>query len=201
MASIQVALMLVAAVAGQGVTAFTQLHGRVAIAPGRSTNGGVAPLRAAGFGAKTSKRRKAVKKPKLAVPKKSKLDYDTPQPVGSKESLAGDVPVAPDALSPEDYFQRLNVDGVHPVDLSFPGLKVLHLDPPVYRVEGLLSAAECAAIRALPATGRCFELPREANTAGANVAARRTSTTWYARFREEPMLPLVERASQLFAGA
>ena len=77
---------------------------------------------------------------------------------------------------------------------------MLHLDPPVYRVRGLLSPEECGALIGLTATGRCREMPKAAGTFAAGEAVRRTSTTWYARFAEAPVVPLLRRASALFRG-
>ena len=40
---------------------------------------------------------------------------------------------------------------VHPLDLSYPGLRLCHLDPPIFVVEDFLSGEECDALVALSA--------------------------------------------------
>ena len=165
------------------------------------------PALYAGFGGTATKKKKSSTATKKKKSKKSsgldefrpakKVDEDVPREV-RKASLPDDVGpfgVAIDAL--EDRSALADRD-VHPIDLDFPGLKVLHLDPPIFRVEGLLSEAECKDLIELTDTGRCFELPRASNTDGAGAASRRTSTTWYGRFREAAARPLVDRASKLF---
>ena len=65
------------------------------------------------------------------------------------------------------------------LDLSWPGLRVLHLDPPVLTVDGFFSDAECDAYRALEhatETGDAHMLAQSATFSGASDA--RTSTTW-----------------------
>jgi len=118
-------------------------------------------------------------------------DEDAPRFLGDrKKSLAAPLPVAE---APE-----LAHAAVHPVDLDDARLRVLHADPPVYRVEGFLTPAECADLIALTQTGRCREMPKAAGTFSQGEALRRTSTTWYARFREPAALALLRGARKLF---
>lgn len=78
-----------------------------------------------------------------------------------------------------------------------PRLRALHVDPLVIRVEGLLTGTECDRLIKLTSSSRSREMPREAGTFGSQQAARRTSTTWYVRFREPEVAPLLSRAAHL----
>ena len=86
----------------------------------------------------------------------------------------GDKGVSPSKLAPGA------LDAYSPnLDLAFPGLRVLHLDPPVLTVDGFFSEAECDAYRALEhatETGDAHMLAQSATFSGASDA--RTSTTW-----------------------
>jgi collagen type III alpha len=69
-----------------------------------------------------------------------------------------------------------------PVDLSYPGLRVLHLDPPVFAVDAFFSPDECRRMAAAAAaTGRMAGSKVGGGNAGGAVAAalssRRTSTS------------------------
>ena len=163
-------------------------------------------LRAKGFASTSTKKKpkKAKKKPpptpsldlpsldSWGLPPPEPYDEDRPVPC-QKRSL--DAPTSVAAAG-----DALAARRVHPVDLDDDRLEVLHLDPPVYRVRGLLSPEECGDLIALTATGRCREMAKDAGTFSSGEAARRTSTTWYARFREAAVAPLIARASTLFAG-
>ena len=75
------------------------------------------------------------------------------------------------------------------LDHAFPGLRVLHLDPPVLTVDGFFSDAECDAYRALEhatETGDAHMLAQSATFSGASDA--RTSTTWFLRYQAVPKL-------------
>ena len=123
-------------------------------------------------------------------------DEDAPRDLGArKTSLAGP------PVSVREAGAALARARAHPVDLADPKLSVLHLDPPVFRVAGFLSPGECADLIALTASGRCREMPKEAGTFAAGEALRRTSTTWYARYREPAVAPLLSRARRLLGGA
>ncbi|KAJ8601418.1 hypothetical protein CTAYLR_005932 [Chrysophaeum taylorii] len=78
-----------------------------------------------------------------------------------------------------------------------PRLRELHADPLVIRVEQLLSSAECDEIVGLTRSARAKEMPRDAGTFDTSHAARRTSTTWYARFAEPEVAPLLARAADI----
>ena len=122
-------------------------------------------------------------------------DEDAPRDLGARKVSLEAPPVAVAAAG-----AALAHAKAHPVDLGDPRLAVLHLDPPVYRVQGFLSTEECAALIALTASGRCREMPKAAGTFAAGEAPRRTSTTWYARYREPACAPLLRRARALFRG-
>ena len=71
-----------------------------------------------------------------------------------------------------------------PVDLSFPGLRIHHLDPPVFSVDAFFTPEECAQMReAALSTGRMVESKVGAGNAnsddrgGAAASLRRTSTS------------------------
>lgn len=70
-----------------------------------------------------------------------------------------------------------------PVDLDYPGLRIHHLDPPVFTIEGFFSPEECKIMRdAAVDTGRMIESKVGAgNVHGdasvAAASARRTSTS------------------------
>ena len=91
----------------------------------------------------------------------------------------GDKGVSPSKLAPGA------LDAYSPnLDLAFPGLRVLHLDPPVLTVDGFFSEAECDAYRALEhatETGDAHMLAQSATFSGASDA--RTSTTWFLRYQ------------------
>ena len=77
-------------------------------------------------------------------------------------------------------------------------LEVLHVEPLVIRVRGLLSSDECERLAGLSSTTRAKEMAKDAGTFSGSQASRRTSTTWYARFQEPEVAPLVARAAKLF---
>lgn len=79
-----------------------------------------------------------------------------------------------------------------------PRLRAVHLDPLVIRVEGFMTEAECDEVVSL--SGRSKEMPKAAGTFDSSQALRRTSTTWYARFREPELAPLLGRAESLLGG-
>ena len=165
----------------------------------------------AGFGAPkkagtTKARRKRPRPPPRAAPARPALDKwglpvaepedeDAPRDLGARKVSLEAPPVAVATAG-----AALAHAKAHPVDLGDPRLAVLHLDPPVYRVQGFLSTEECAALIALTASGRCREMPKAAGTFAAGEAPRRTSTTWYARYREPACAPLLRRARALFRG-
>ena len=99
----------------------------------------------------------------------------------SHPDRVGDGPVAPAraALPPLPERWRAVADAAGPVADGWvaafgdPRLAVLHLDPPVYRVQGFLSTEECAALIALTASGRCREMPKAAGTFAAGEAPPR----------------------------
>ena len=96
----------------------------------------------------------------------------------------GDKGVSPSKLAPGA------LDAHCPnLDHAFPGLRVLHLDPPVLTVDGFFSDAECDAYRALEhatETGDAHMLAQSATFSGASDA--RTSTTWFLRYQAVPKL-------------
>ena len=96
---------------------------------------------------------------------------------------------------------------VHDVDLEYPGLRLVHLDPPVFVIEDFLSAEECDRFTALAAADDDEEKEEEE---GCPVAmkvgsptfgqlgalnAARTSTTWFLRY--DAVREFVERNAAL----
>ena len=81
------------------------------------------------------------------------------------------------------------LDAHHPtIDLSYPGLRVLHLDPPVLAIDGFFTDEECDAYRALAecTSGDAHRLEQSATFGGTSTA--RTSTTWFLRLQAVPNL-------------
>jgi hypothetical protein len=70
------------------------------------------------------------------------------------------------------------------LDLSWPALRILHLDPPVLVVDNFFSAEECDAYAALRDGGPevVHELEQSATFSAASASAR-TSTTWFAAYQ------------------
>ncbi|KAL1528167.1 hypothetical protein AB1Y20_009528 [Prymnesium parvum] len=72
--------------------------------------------------------------------------------------------------------------------LDARGLRVLHLDPPVWIVDGFFSAEECESYRALAEDAqRALRLEQSA-TFSASTATARTSATWFIRYQDAPQL-------------
>ena len=97
---------------------------------------------------------------------------------------------SPEGISPSESslynkqeFAAALADRYMPVDLDYPGLRIHHLDPPVFTIEGFFTPEECKIMReAAIGTGRMIESKVGAgNVHGdASVAAssaRRTSTS------------------------
>jgi hypothetical protein len=99
---------------------------------------------------------------------------------------------------------------VHNVDLTFPGLRLVHLDPPVFVIEDFLSAQECDRYVALAAasdkeeeedTEEEAECPRAMKVGSptfgqlGSLNAARTSTTWFLRY--DAVREMVERNAAL----
>jgi len=94
---------------------------------------------------------------------------------------------------------KLPLGAVHPLDLDFPGLRVVHLDPPVFVVEGFLTPKECDDIVQLsedPLNG--YEVGSPTFSSQLSASASRTSTSWFLRYEAVPTL--VERVSALLKG-
>lgn len=135
---------------------------------------------------------------KPPVKKKKKVDpwgvpsEDTPVPsiVARTRPL-----VAPQPLTEVDRPSNVVFEAFD--DAWAPRLECLHLDPLVIRVKALMSRDECDRLVAATSSTRCKELPRDAGTIDSSLAGRRTSTTWYARFAEPEVAPLLGRAARL----
>ena len=86
------------------------------------------------------------------------------------------------------------------LDVNYPGLRVLHGDPPVLIVENFFSADECDAYRALREGGptQVHELAQSATFSSVTSTAR-TSTTWFVAYQSAPLL--LARASALLGVA
>ena len=76
------------------------------------------------------------------------------------------------------------------LDLAWPGLRVLHLDPPVLVADNFFSAEECdayAALRDVDDPGAVHELGQSATFSSATAQAR-TSTTWFVAYQRAALL-------------
>lgn len=75
------------------------------------------------------------------------------------------------------------------LDLNWPGLRVLHYDPPVFTVDNFFSDEECDAYAALRDEGPdvVHELTQSATFSEMSASAR-TSTTWFAAYQNVPTL-------------
>ncbi len=75
------------------------------------------------------------------------------------------------------------------IDLNYPGLRVLHLDPPVLTVDNFFSPEECDEFHALHASpadeGAAHELAQSATFGGSTT---RTSTTWFIAYQRATAL-------------
>lgn len=112
-----------------------------------------------------------------------------PPPGPSIDSLPGDtsepcIDASDTALYDRRTLAKNLTDNYMDVDLNYPGLKIAHLDPPIFIVEGFFSAAECAAmIDAAVATGRMATSKVGAGNANdgapllAAESSRRTSSS------------------------
>lgn len=84
-------------------------------------------------------------------------------------------------------------DGLHEsqpgLNLSFPGLKILHLDPPVITVDNFFTDAECDEYLALHSgdSSSVYQLEQSATFSGLTAQAR-TSTTWFVAYQRVPYL-------------
>jgi len=78
---------------------------------------------------------------------------------------------------------------------DFPAIKVIHLDPPVFVIDGFWSAEECDAYRALADDETKAYMLQQSATFSAISANARTSTTWFVRYQDAP--GLVGRAATL----
>lgn len=127
------------------------------------------------------------------------------------------VPYSIDPQYDEEYFsgpQDRNVVGVHAnysegvaatelteadglqeavpeLNLSFPGLKVVHLDPPVLTIDNFLSDAECEELVALQFADASSVKQEASRTEGdlpEELGEWRSSTTWRMAFQRVPNL-------------
>lgn len=91
-------------------------------------------------------------------------------------------------------------------DTSYPGLELLHIDPPVYQIKSFISESMCDEIVIAATTSgervdvsRTYLLHKPANTSEATKAslsqATRSSTTWY--LQNKHVEDLVQRVSAL----
>ena len=84
------------------------------------------------------------------------------------------------------------------LDLSWPGLRVLHLDPPVLIAENFFTAEECdayAELRNLDDPSAIHELAQSGTFGGGATAQARTSTTWFVAYQR--VATLLAKASAL----
>lgn len=74
------------------------------------------------------------------------------------------------------------------VDINYPGLKLVHLDPPVFVVDDFFSSDECDTYRALCDDGENTHQLAQSATFSSVTSGARTSTTWFARYQAVPFL-------------
>ena len=79
------------------------------------------------------------------------------------------------------------------LDMEYPGLRVVHLDPLVCVIDDFLTPAECQAHIALSESESTLHFAQSGTFGGETKA--RTSTTWFARYQDCPYL--VSKASAL----
>ncbi|KAJ1462767.1 hypothetical protein M885DRAFT_456473 [Pelagophyceae sp. CCMP2097] len=164
-----------------------------------------------GFGAPSTKRKASVrpkKAPEAAAPTVpavdkwgvAAVDEDAPRDLGGHARAVprGEGPVAlADALADDATLLAPYLD----LDRDHAGLEVLQYDPLVLRVSSFLTAAECDGIVSVAGTARSREMPRAAGTFDGTESDRRTSTTFYVRYAEPEVQPLVKRAAALLGVA
>ena len=78
---------------------------------------------------------------------------------------------------------------------DYPGLKLVHLDPPVCVIDDFWSAEECDAYRALADDEVKTYRLGQSGTFSTGTQAARTSTTWFVRYQDAAQL--VARAAAL----
>jgi len=94
------------------------------------------------------------------------------------------------------HLEGASLDFVHPVDLDFPGLRVVHLDPLVLVVENFLTGEECDELISLSADPEAAMQVASPTFGGAlAMTGQRTSTTWFLRYASARNL--VERNAAL----
>jgi len=84
------------------------------------------------------------------------------------------------------------------LDLSWAGLRVLHVDPPVLIADNFFTDEECdayAALRELDDPGAVHQLEQSATFGGGATAQARTSTTWFVAY--DRVANLLAKASAL----
>jgi len=106
-------------------------------------------------------------------------------PISSEELAAGGIPGTSERFGP---FSRAAYDefvahAFMPVNLEMPGLRVLHLDPPVMTIDGFLSPEHCTAIVDASAATGCMRESKigsdnaDKSTGANSYDARRTSSS------------------------
>ena len=92
---------------------------------------------------------------------------------------------------PLEYFQAVN--------LSYPGLRLVHCDPPVFVVDNFLSSEECDRLIELSEQEDLAMEVASPTFAGGLSTETRTSTTWFLKYKAVP--EMVERTQALLASA
>ena len=72
------------------------------------------------------------------------------------------------------------------LDRHYPGARVVHLDPLVVVIDDFFTAAECDAYRRLSESPSSLELAQSGTFGGTRSI--RTSTTWFVRYQDCPVL-------------
>ena len=105
------------------------------------------------------------------------------RPLAPAAAASGDgIPASDTASYDCKAFKRSLAQNFMRVDLAYPGLRILHLDPPVFVVDDFFSAQECSAmVEGAVATGRMAAskvgVGNLADAAQAALSSRRTSTS------------------------
>ena len=103
----------------------------------------------------------------------------------------------PASMASKDKVADVLQSALPGIDLAWPGLRVLHLDPPVLVADNFFSEEECdayAELRNSDSPDDVHELAQSATFSGATSQAR-TSTTWFVAYQR--VTTLLAKASAL----
>lgn len=107
------------------------------------------------------------------------------------------LPGAPVQALPPKVLKGASLEYYLTVNMSYPGLRLAHLDPPVFLVPDFFSPDECERYQRL-AEASDLALEVASPTFGAGLQQARTSTTWFLHYAATP--ELLSRARLLLPG-